>query len=429
MDSALLSAAVLCLIASIFFSIAEGALLFFSRARLEQQLKSEKKMERASRRLANKDKLLLAAFSLNNLFNILFVVFVTVLLMQQDTQGGGSPAVRMLKALAWSIAGVLVVGDMTPRAWAQRCPEAAMILTLRIMSFIAAVLRYPLMFLEAINELVGRVFGAPPLSSENGELEEQILSAVSESEMEGEILEDEKEMFESIFDFMETDVAQIMTPRTDMVCIEISGGFPAALELALEKGFSRLPVFEKNRDNIVGLLYVKDLLKLWGKDEEGEISLREVLRKPLYVPETKQVLELLHEMQEQRMHMAIILDEYGGTSGLVTVEDIVEEIVGEIQDEYDRVVEMPLRPIDSHTIEVDAKIHIEDVNEALDIQLPEDDDYDTIGGFLFSQMGKIPAPGETFARNGIEFTILDADERRIKSLRITVHQSAESEED
>ena len=424
MDPALLSAAVLCLVASIFFSIAEGAILFFSRARLEQRLKSEERMERISRRLTDKDRLLLAAFSLNSLSNIGFVVLMTVLLTQAPEEGGGSP----LKALAWSIAGVLFVGDVAPRAWARRCPESALMITLRTMSFIAAALKYPLILLEAINEVISRVSGAPPLESENGELEEQIRSAVSESEMDGEILEEEKEMFDSIFDFIETDVAEIMTPRTDMVCIEVSAGVPEALELTLEKGFSRLPVYEENRDNIVGLLYIKDLLKYWGKEEASEISLREVLRKPLYVPETKQILELLHEMQEQRMHMAIVLDEYGGTSGLVTVEDIVEEVVGEIQDEYDRVVEVPLRPIDPHTIEVDAKIHIEDVNEALDIDLPEDDDYDTIGGFLFSQMGKIPAPGETFTSKGVEFTILDADERRIKSLRLTLRQSPEGED-
>lgn len=424
MDPALLSAAVLCLIGSVFFSISEGAILFFSWARLEQRLKSEKKMEHISRRLTNKDRLLLAAFSLNSLFNVAFVVLVTVLLTHGPAEGGGSA----LKALAWSIAGVLIVGDVVPRAWAKRSPESALLLTLRTMCFIAATLKYPLILLEVINEVTGRVFGAPPQDRENGELEEQIRSAVSESEMEGEILEEEKEMFESIFDFLEADVAEIMTPRTDMVCIEVSAAVPEALELTLDKGFSRLPVYEENRDNIVGLLYIKDLLKLWGKEEASEISLREMLRKPLYVPETKQILELLHEMQEQRMHMAIVLDEYGGTSGLVTVEDIVEEVVGEIQDEYDRVVEVPLRAIDSHTIEVDAKIHIEDVNEALDIELPEDDDYETIGGFLFSQMGKIPAPGETFTSNGIEFTILDADERRIKSLRVTVHPSPEGED-
>lgn len=129
------------------------------------------------------------------------------------------------------------------------------------------------------------------------------------------------------------------------------------------------------------------------------------------------------------MHMAIVLDEYGGTAGLVTVEDIVEEVVGEIRDEYDRVVEVPLRKVDSNTIEVDAKVHIEDINEALGVELPEDDEYDTIGGFLFSQMGKVPAAGDTFTSHSVEFTILEADERRIKNLRIEALRSAEAEQE
>ena len=423
MDPFLLAAALFCLIASVFFSIAEGGILFFSLARLEESLRSDKKIEHISGRLADKHKLQLAAVSLNNFFNILFVVLVTSAVMKS----GGSHAWGVLKALAWSIGGVLIVGDMVPRAWAKRCPESALLLTLGIMTFFTSVLKYPLVMLETINEVAGRIFGVPPPNSENGELEQQVMSAVSESEMEGEILEEEKEILESVFDFLNADVAEIMTPRTDMACIEVSQPIQEALDLALEKGFSRLPVFEDNRDNIVGLLYVKDLLKLWGKSEAPGISLREVLRKPLYVPETKQILELLHEMQEQRMHMAIVLDEYGGTAGLVTVEDIVEEVVGEIQDEYDRVAEVTLRKVGPRTIEVDAKVHIEDINEALGTQLPEDEEYDTIGGFLFSEMGKVPTPGEAFSSRSIEFTVLDADERRIKSLRIKAPHTAEAE--
>ncbi len=425
MDPFLLSAALFCLIASMFFSVAEGAILFFSLARLEQRLKSERKIEHISRRLTDKQRLQLAATGLNNLFSIVFVVLVTASMMQRGIQAGASPIVLALKALGWSVAAILILGNMIPRAWAKRCPESALLLTLGTMSVLCAALKYPLMLLELINEIVGRVLGAPPL--ENGELEEQIRSAVSESEMEGEILEEEKEMFDSIFDFLDTDVAEIMTPRTDMISIEVSATIQEALDLTLEKGFSRLPVFEENRDNIMGLLYVKDLLKLWGSPDVSGLSLREVLRKPLYVPETKQVLELLREMQQQRTHMAIVLDEYGGTAGLVTVEDIVEEVMGEIQDEYDRVLEVPLRKIDTHTIEADAKVHIEDINEALGVELPEDEEYDTIGGYLFSQMGKVPTPGETFLSDSIEFTILEADERRIKSIRASVSRSKEGE--
>ena len=419
MDPILLTVLGLCLLASVFFTVAQTGLLFFSRARLEQRIRDERKLEHISGLLSGKPRLLLAAETLNELSNILFVLLVSIFLVREWPPSG----IHLIEALAWSLGGVLIVGDILPRAWARRCPEISLIMTLRTTAFFAVVLKYPLMLLELLGEVVTRVFGAPSPETENGELEDQIRSAVSESEMEGEIREEEKEMFESIFDFRDRDVAEVMTPRTDMECVEVSSSIQEALDVAIDKGFSRLPVFEENRDNIVGLLYVKDLLKLWGKPDSASVSLREVLRKPMYVPETKQVGELLREMQAQRMHMAIVLDEYGGTAGLITVEDIVEEIVGEIQDEYDRVGELPMRKIDSHTMEVDAKVHIEDVNEELDTDLPEDEEYDTIAGFLFSHMGKVPSPGEQFSANGVTFTILDADERRIKSVRIVVSES------
>jgi len=420
LDPFLLSAVVFCMLASVFFSLAQGGLLFFSRARLEQRIRDEHKLDQLSRKLSRKPRLLLVAASLNELFNILFILLVTYALVKERAV---SP-LHLLEVLAWSIGGVLIAGNVLPRAWARRCPETALLMTLGLTSFLASVLKYPLTLLEFLGEVVARVLGAPSAERENGELEDQIRSAVSESELEGEIREEEKEMFESIFDFRERDVGEVMTPRTDMECVEVSSTIQQALDVAIDKGFSRLPVFEENRDNIVGLLYVKDLLKLWGKADSATVSLREVLRKPMYVPETKKVGDLLREMREQRMHMAIVLDEYGGTAGLVTVEDIIEEIVGEIQDEYDRVGEMPMRKVDSRTLEVDAKVHIEDVNEELGIELPEDEEYDTIGGFLFSQMGKVPSPGEELSAHGVAFTILDADERRIKSVRIAVEEPA-----
>jgi CBS domain containing-hemolysin-like protein len=236
--------------------------------------------------------------------------------------------------------------------------------------------------------------------------------------------EDAREMIESVLKFRDVSVAEVMTPRTDMVMVEASATLPEAEQLAMEEGYSRLPVFKENRDNIVGVLYVKDLLQPPGA-EEAHITVADIMREPYFIPETKPVVQLLREMRNEKIHIALVLDEYGGTAGLVTIEDILEEIVGEIQDEYDTEALPFLHLIDEHTAELDARVHIDEFNEALDVHIPESDDYETVGGFLFSSLGRIPKPGETLHHQNILFKVLSADERRIKRLRVEIQPEEE----
>ena len=224
-------------------------------------------------------------------------------------------------------------------------------------------------------------------------------------------------MIENVLDLDETTAEEIMTPRTDMVAINIDDDLNGVLDTITSAGHSRIPVYEENIDKIIGLIYAKDLLGQVGKKHE-EFELRSMIRKPYFVPETKPLRDLLHEFQNQKLHIAVVLDEYGGTAGIVTIEDILEELVGEIVDEYEKTPPETVKKVDDTTIEVDARMYIDEVNSEFELNLPEDEDYDTLGGFVFSHLGYIPKTGESFEYENVKFTIAAAEPRNIKRVRI-----------
>ena len=225
-------------------------------------------------------------------------------------------------------------------------------------------------------------------------------------------------MIHRVMELQEEDTAAIMTPRTDMFCIEADSTIEQARERFLEAGHSRVPVIGKTTDDIVGVLYAKDLLRYLHNDPEQTIALRDIVREPFYVPETTGIDTLLEMMKRRHVHIAIVIDEYSGVAGLVTMEDILEEIVGEIVDEYDTAEDDGIRPIEPGVIEVEARVHIDDLNERFGFDLPEDDDFDTIGGFVYTQFGHIPGQGESFTWRNLRFHVLSADKRKIHHLRI-----------
>lgn len=245
--------------------------------------------------------------------------------------------------------------------------------------------------------------------------EEEIQEVITAGEEEGLINPEENAMIQSIFHFRDTVVREIMVPRNDMGCIDSNDSIQEVLSKIIAFGHSRLPVYEGTLDNIVGLLYAKDLLKYWGMNF-SHFDLNKILRAPYYIPETKNLEELLQEFKRKRVHMAIVIDEYGGTSGLVTIEDLLEQIVGDIQDEYD-VEEDWLIPQPDGAIIVDARLPIEELEEYLGIEI-EREMFDTVGGFIFHLTGKIPRSGEVAENHDIRLRILDADERKIRRVRI-----------
>ncbi len=278
----------------------------------------------------------------------------------------------------------------------------------------------PLVWIARLADVASqRLAGRPPQLPSEESFEEEIRTIVTEGHREGLLEEDAREMIEGVIELGDVDVARIMTPRTDMVSMSKSLSWQEAVELVVKTGHSRIPVYGKNRDDIVGILHIKDLLPLLAKcGAQPEQSWTSLLREPYVVPETKPVDVLLEEFQRTRNHMAVVLDEYGGVSGLVTLEDVLEEIVGEIDDEYDEGMAEGIRDLGNGVYEALGRVHIDELNERLEMTLPEDAEFDTVGGFVFHELGRIPNVGEQLVWNNVRITVLEATRRRIERVRV-----------
>lgn len=245
--------------------------------------------------------------------------------------------------------------------------------------------------------------------------EEELQQLIDESEQRGIIDEEEGGMLQSILELDETYLREIMVPRTDMVCVDAAAPLTQVLEAILQSGHSRIPIYKGNIDNIIGLVYAKDLLPYWGQSLD-KITLDKVLRQPFLVPESKQVSVLLREFRETRVHIAIVIDEYGGTAGLITIEDLIEEIVGDIQDEYDLEEEWLIADPDG-TVVVNGRLNIEEFEEYFDVEV-EREKFDTISGYVIEQFGQVPAVGEKVRVGQFDMLIEKGDQRSIQQIRI-----------
>jgi len=270
-------------------------------------------------------------------------------------------------------------------------------------------------FPERIRKWIGWLF--PAMAGKRGLtiLEKKIQSIIDSGEEDGLIDRQSGEMIQSILELRETVTREVMIPRTEIVAVNDSSTIEDVLALVLKHGHTRMPLYNENIDNIVGILNVKDLLRFWSKPFRRE-DITSILRKTYYIPETKNIHLLLHELKEKKSHMAIVIDEYGGTSGLVTLEDLIEEIVGEIHDEHD-IEENPFTTLPGGDVLVDSRVDIEEFEEHFGIEVPEGQ-FETLGGFIFYLIKKIPVTGETLTYGDLEITIEAADERSIKKVRI-----------
>ncbi len=245
--------------------------------------------------------------------------------------------------------------------------------------------------------------------------EDELMTLVDVSQREGVLEQDEREMIFSIFRFGDTLAREVMVPRIDVLALSLQTPLHTAVDALLESGFSRVPVFDGTIDNIQGLLYVKDLLQAW-RDGNQDMALKDILRPAYFVPETKKVDELMEEMQAQRIHMAVVVDEYGGMSGLVTLEDIVEEIIGEVRDEYDQAEELLFQQVKEDEYIFHGRIDLDDFNIFMKSQLPEEE-ADTLGGYIYSQIGRVPKSGESLRAGDILLTVEQVSGRRIRRVR------------
>lgn len=315
---------------------------------------------------------------------------------------------------------LLVFGVAIPDAWSRYAGEALLVTTMPFLHVVHIVLHPLAHFLGLFHGLVRRLAGAPPETKDNEaeQLEQEILSVVSEGEAQGFVDQEEKDMIESIIELDERQVGQIMTPRTEMVALPSTATLFEAKELIAREGHSRIPIYEESLDHMLGVLYAKDLLNF---DRTDDFDATRVMRKVPYVPETKPLRDLLRDFRHSKVHIAIVLDEYGGTAGLITIEDIVEELIGDIADEFEPPAPESIQRVDEQTVDVDARLSVKDLNDELNLMLPEDQDYETVGGFVFSTLGHIPQAGEELDYANVRIRVLDAEERKINRLRLTIN--------
>lgn len=314
----------------------------------------------------------------------------------------------------------LVFGELAPKKIAMQRPEKISYKVVGILLFCEKLTKPAVKLLAASTNGVVRLLGFDPNADTENMTEEEILMMVDVGEEKGVIENTQKEMINNIFEFDDLDAGDIMTHRVDMAAIEVSKSIDEVVALAVEEGYSRIPVFEEDQDNIIGIIYVKDLLKYVGTDMPKTVTLRDIMREPFCVPESLKCGKLFSLMSEKHVQMAVVVDEYGGTAGIVTLEDLVETIVGNIQDEYDQEDE-EISKINDSTFTVDGVTDIDEIDELTGVKLPEGD-YDTLAGFIIAQLGFLPEDGkfDTVEYENLKFTVLSVEDRRIDKVKIEI---------
>jgi CBS domain containing-hemolysin-like protein len=417
-------------------SIAYAALLNARPTRLRQMLEEGQEDARGALDLIDNATALIVTIQLLRVLILFASAAVTAVVLIPQINAlfmdlGASAAAA--GAIAWG--SVLIFGtflflmlyEFLPNAIAGGSPEE---LALRVSGLMTVLMRlfYPIARLMLwISDKLAKPFGGSgdtPMVTE-----EEIMTMVDAGQEEGVIEDGEKEMIYSIFEFGDKVCREVMVPRIDIMALEIHTPIEQALAKIIGAGHSRIPVYEGDIDDIRGLLYAKDLLALWKQDEPiADANLEPFLRPAYFVPESKRAVELLQEIQRRKIHIAVVVDEYGGTAGIVTIEDLLEEIVGEIQDEYDFDEEAPYEQVADNVYIVDGSMDLHDLNRLLDVALPAEMMTDTLGGYIFSQLSTVPQAGETFNDNGLEFEVLNVSGRRIKKVKVTVLEPRGSDE-
>ena len=320
---------------------------------------------------------------------------------------------------------IFVAAEAVPKTFAVQHPERASVIVAPLISLVVRFppIRFMARALIGLSNIIvpGKGLKQGPFVSE-----EELLAMADVAVEEDVIEREERQLIHSIIEFGDTVVREVMVPRPDMVSVEARASVSDAMDVVITAGFSRIPVYEQSIDDVIGILYAKDLMRAI-REARVEEPVRDLVRPARFVPETKRVAELMPEMQKDKIHLAIVVDEYGGTAGVVTLEDLIEELVGEIVDEYD-VEEAPVEPLPGGDVRVNARMPIDEVNELLDVKLPEGD-FDTVGGLIFNLLGHVPAEGECVDYDGHRLRAEKVQGRRIGRVRISKLAPAEESAD
>jgi len=397
---------------SMLLSVVTNSLRRYTMLRLEKRFLDLNRPRDLEWFAAHEESLLLAASIWRILFNVGFVLLLVF--YAQTLQG------LLSRIVFATVSAVLlcIFGVALPMAWARYNSERMIVHMLPLLAGLRKVSLPALRVIDLLDVVVRRLSGVPDAGRQKTDLENELLSVVKEGEMEGAIEEQQKVLIESIIEFRDATVASVMVPRIEMICVSDDLSLPGARDFQTARGHSRIPVYKHNLDTVVGVLYARDLLAATAQPGFESKHVSDIMRGPQFIPETKRLTDLLHDFRKDKVHIAIVLDEYGGTAGLVTIEDIIEEIVGDIPDEHRKERTPGVQRLGSDVAEVDARTRVSDVNNELEVGLPEGEDYETVGGMVISRLGYIPSAGEKFEHDGLTITVLVADERRVSRLRI-----------
>jgi putative hemolysin len=416
-----------------FLAMARSALIHVRKARLKQLAEDGVKSARVAERLAEDASRLLATTQLGMMLISFFAGATVAILsapplaktLQPWLRGASYPVAFVLVVLLAAMV-MLILGELVPETIALQHSERLALWLARPLA-VLSVVAMPLARLTVwLSNALSRLFGTGPEGGMPFVTEEEIKTLVDAGEEEGVIEEDEKEMIYSIFELGDTLARQVMVPRTDVVALDVTTPMAEVVDIIMAAGHSRIPIYEETIDNVVGVLYAKDLLR-YLRDGQTDVPLRNIVREAYFIPETKQAGDLLPDLQQRRVHIAIVVDEYGGMAGLVTIEDLLEEIVGEIQDEYD--AEEPfVEVVGENEYLFDARMDLDNLNQLIDTALPTEDS-DTLGGFIYSQLGKMPVVGDQVPFDDLTFTVESVAGRRIKKVRVERNLPSPPEEE
>ncbi|WIV13350.1 hemolysin family protein [Proteiniborus sp. MB09-C3] len=397
------------LMLSAFFSAAETALMTLSKIRIRKMVEDNVKgASRIEKLVKNPSKLLSAILIGNNVVNIGASALATSIAIDRYGNKGVGIATGLMTLL------VLIFGEITPKSLAAQNSEKISLKVAGFVHVVTIIFNPIIIFLTRLTNLLVRLLGGKVDNNQPFITEEELKTIVSVSHEEGVLEGEEKDMIYNVFEFGDSQARDVMTTRTDMVAVEVNSSYWDVINIFRQEQFSRIPVYENTTDNIIGILYVKDLLFL--EDNKGEFDLKKYMREPYFTYEFKPTTELFDEMRTNRIHMAIVLDEYGGTDGIVTIEDLIEEIVGDIEDEYDKHVD-EIEVIKEDEYLVYGNIKIEEVNEMIGTSI-ESEDFDSIGGFVMGVLGRLPETGEAIEYDNIKFIAEIVEKNRIEKLRI-----------
>ena len=408
---------VVCVLLSAYFAATETAFSTFNRIRVKNMAeKGNKKAALALRLSDNYDSLISAILIGNNIVNILASAMATLLfaklIINQDLAATVSTAVLTVV--------ILVFGEISPKTIAKYNPESFVLFSAPIINFVRVILFPFIIIFNGWQKLLAKLFKK---NEDQGMTEEELISIIKEAEEEGGLDKDDGELIKSAIEFNDLEVGDIFTPRIDITALPVGADKETVAKTFSESGYSRLPVYDGDIDNVVGILYYKDFYTVAYKTN---VALEEIIKPVIYVAKTQPVNELMKELQEKQLHMAVVTDEFGSTAGIVTLEDILEEIVGEIWDEHDEIIE-EIKEVGENEYVVSGKANTEKLFDELDIDLGDEIDAVTVGGWAMEVLGKIPEVGDTFEEHGVAVEVLEMDGRRVESVHVL--DKREDEED